>query len=97
MAEIKFTASFQADLDDIATHISKDSARYAARFVETVYENIEKLANFPKLGRIVPEYDNENLRELILGNYRIVYQSVSLNELVVLRIIHSSRLFDTGL
>jgi toxin ParE1/3/4 len=57
MVEIKFTASFQADLDDIAFYISKESPRYAARFVEMVYESVEKLATFPNLGRIVPELE----------------------------------------
>lgn len=73
MAQIRFTASFQADLDDIAEHIAKDSPRYASRFVETVYERVEQLANFSKLGRVVPEYNDEYLREIIFGNYRIVY------------------------
>jgi addiction module RelE/StbE family toxin len=97
MVEIRFTASFHADLDDIAFYISKESPRYATRFVEMVYESVEKLLTFPRLGRIVPELEQENIRELILGNYRIVYKLNSDNELFVIRIIHSSRLFGTGM
>jgi toxin ParE1/3/4 len=94
MASIVFSHSFQVDLDEIALYISKDSPRYASRFVESVYEKADKLISFPKLGRVVPEYGNDAIREIILGNYRLIYFIKSEKTIVVIRIIHSARLLN---
>ena len=62
------------DLNNIAEYIAKDSEYYAADFVKRIIVEIEKLEQFPLLGRKVPEEDNDNLREIIYHNYRLVYK-----------------------
>jgi plasmid stabilization system protein ParE len=52
------------------------------------------LLDFPRLGRIVPEYDEESLRELIVGSYRIFYR-VDADGVLISAIWHGSRLVDT--
>ena len=59
-------------------------------FVEKIIEAVEKLKDFPEIGRIVDEADNPNVRELIFQNFRIIYRIV--NEVVqILAIIRGSR------
>ena len=52
------------------------------------------LEKHPKIGRIVPEFNTENIRELINGSYRIVYSIKSQHQIDVLTIHHSARLLD---
>lgn len=62
------------DLKLIHAYISKDSKIYADRFVEKIIDRVSQLGKFPKSGRIVPEFELTTIRELIEGNYRIVYK-----------------------
>ncbi len=59
--------------EDLLEYIAKDSEYYASKFGKRVLYLIEKLELFPKIGRVVPEYNSEDIRELIYTNYRIVY------------------------
>ena len=43
-------------------------------FVQRIVLAVEKLTNFPRLGRVVPEADEETIRDLLYQNYRIVYR-----------------------
>lgn len=92
MVEIKFADSAWEDLDSITDYIALDSVRYAEEFSNRILDHIEKLGIYPNLGRMVPEFQNEDLRELIQGKYRIVYRIYSDQLVIVLRIIHGSKL-----
>ena len=81
------------DLKSIHDYISKDSTRYATEIVEKIIERVRQLENFPKSGRIVPEFKNDLIRELIIDNYRIVY-TVSKQFISIARIHHSARLIS---
>ena len=93
MAQVRWTPQASDDLDAIAEFISQDSLHYAALFVLDVLQAVDRLSEFPKLGRVVPEIDNPAVREIILGSYRIIYR---LRESVVeiLTIFHGSRILD---
>ena len=78
------------DLRSIHEYISRDSHRYAERFVEKIIERVDQLVAFPKSGRIVPEFNIETIRELIEGNYRIIYK-ISTNQISIVRVHHSAR------
>lgn len=71
---IRWSPRAAADFEDICAYIAKDSEYYARLFAIKVYKLIEELPKFPKVGRIVPEYGDENLRERVYENYRIVYR-----------------------
>lgn len=79
------------DLKSIHEYISKDSKFYADRFVEKLISRIDQLENFPNSGRIVPEFGQETIRELIEGNYRIVYK-INKDHIGIARIHHAARL-----
>jgi addiction module RelE/StbE family toxin len=78
------------DLKTIHDYISKDSKVYASRFVEKLISRVDQLETNPKSGRIVPEFNNETLRELIEGNYRIIYKTDS-DFIGIVRVHHSAR------
>ena len=90
MVKIIWTEFAIEDLRLIHEYISKDSKRYADRFVEKLIERVDQLEYFPKSGRVVPEFNSETLRELIEGNYRIIYK-VSANQIAIVRVHHSAR------
>ena len=57
-----------ADLRAIRDYIGRDSDYYAADLVEQLVLSVERLPRFPKLGRVVPETQDENIRELVHQN-----------------------------
>ncbi len=90
MAKIQWTVGARRDLYEIVTHIAEDSPAYAINFAERITLAIDRLEAFPKLGRIVPEYQDANVRELIVGNYRIVYK-IRGSHIGIAAIAHASR------
>ncbi len=91
MVRINWTLQAKNDLKDIAEYISKDSKLYAKRQVLTIRNRTHILKTQPYTGRIVPEIKENNTRELIEGNYRIIYRIVSKNRIDILTIHHSAR------
>ena len=90
MVKLVWTEVAIDDLRLIHEYISKDSKLYADRFVEKLIERVDQLENFPKSGRVVPEFGIETIRELIEGNYRIVYE-ISTEQISIVRVHHSAR------
>ena len=62
------------DLHDIVVFISRDNPQRAMAFGYRLISETDKLQAFPEIGRMVPEYQNRNLREIIVRPYRIVYR-----------------------
>ena len=88
--ELKWTELAVNDLEKIRDSITKGSEFYAIRLIERVFQVIEKLNYFPESGRVVPEINDKNIRELILMNYRIIYK-IDKDFIYILAIIHGSR------
>lgn len=61
-------------LEEICNFIGKDSEYYARRFAKNINKMVKSLPEFPEAGRMVPEYQNPQLRERIFHQYRIVYR-----------------------
>ena len=74
MVEVIWSPQASEDLDSIVAFISKDSTEYARIFVVDVFGSLDQISSFPKSGRIVPELGDSSVREIILGNYRIIYR-----------------------
>jgi toxin ParE1/3/4 len=96
MVKINWTNFALQDLNEIADFISKDSVRYAQMTVKYLFESPTPLKTHPKAERIVPEFKEENFRELIRGSYRIVYRIVDKNRIDILTVHHSARLFKNS-
>jgi len=82
------------DLRQIYEYIAKDSRYYATNVVENIVSKAENLDEFPEIGRVVPEVGDENVRELIIYSYRLIYELVS-NDVQILAIIHGKRDFSS--
>jgi toxin ParE1/3/4 len=63
-----------ADLVEIGRYIARDNPAAARRFVARLQESARKVPSVPRAGRVVPEFQIESVREVLLGNYRIVYR-----------------------
>ena len=54
-------------------YISQDSQNSAQKWVESIFKVVDRLEQFPKSGRVVPEIMQDDFREIIHANYRIIY------------------------
>ena len=91
MAQVAFTEQALSDIDDIARYISHDSVHYASLQVQKFLTKIEILQELPLTGRVVPETNLKSIRELIEGNYRIIYRIINKNTIHILTVYHSRR------
>ena len=91
MVRINWTLQSKDDLKSISDYISKDSKRYAKLQVEKIKNRTKNLKTQIRLGRIVPEINQENIRELIEGRYRIIYKIVAKDRVDILTIHHTAR------
>jgi len=82
------------DLEKAAGYIEKDSPRYASILVEESFQAAKSLQQWFERGRIVPEIENQNIRELFVMNYRLVYQ-ITPDAVFILGFIHGSRDLET--
>ncbi|MFN8415064.1 MAG: type II toxin-antitoxin system RelE/ParE family toxin [Cytophagaceae bacterium] len=90
MVKIEWSLYAYEDLESIFNFIAKDSIFYANRQVEVLVSRVEILEAFPQSGRIVPEFNNELIRELIEGNYRVVYK-IQKDFISILRVHHAAK------
>jgi len=80
------------DLRNIHDHIASDSKFYAKKVVQEIVEESEKLEDFPLVGRMVPELEDPNVRELIAYSYRLIYK-ISSDTIEILALIHGKQDF----
>jgi plasmid stabilization system protein ParE len=88
--KLEWTEPAVFDLESIRDYIAKDSVYYAARFVARIIEAAETLPNQPRMGRAVPEAEDDAIRELLFQNYRIIYRTEP-DRIVILTVIHGGR------
>jgi plasmid stabilization system protein ParE len=83
----------KTDLRAIHDFIAHDSTHYAKKVTQDIADKTDILDELPRLGKVVPELDNEAIRELWLYSYRILYEIKEPN-IVVLAVIHKRRDFQ---
>ena len=90
---LEWTEPVLDDLARLRAHISLDSPVYAEQFIGRIFEVAEKLIDFPRIGRGVPEAVDapEEIREIIFRDYRIIYWLKSEAHIQVLAVIHGAR------
>lgn len=86
------TPSLQ-DLAEIRDYISQDSALHGKKFLRSLRSTVENLREFPRLGRVVPEFENVSVREILLVDYRIIYRIGPEERIEIVRVRHVKRLF----
>ena len=97
MVKLIWTEISKQDLKDIFDYISNDSRRYASITVNKIFQRVQVIVDNPYTGRIVPEFNDKLIREVIIGNYRIVYLIVTKSQVHILRIYHSARLLSVDI
>ncbi|MCL2525895.1 MAG: type II toxin-antitoxin system RelE/ParE family toxin [Coriobacteriia bacterium] len=70
---IRFTPSAKEQLDNLMRYIASDSPSAARDFKSEILAKLENLCTFPEMGRRIPEYPNDEFRELIIKKYRFFY------------------------
>ena len=86
---VHWTDTAQAHLDAIHAYIAQDSAEYANRTIDRLTRRSQQIADFPLSGRRVPEYDMDQVREVIETPYRIIYH-IKPDQSDILAVIHES-------
>lgn len=93
MARVAFTPRARTHLRLIREHIARDSPAAAGRMVQCIRHQAASLADFPRRGRVVPEYDDPAIRELIVAPYRVVYRHDAARSLIqIIAVYHGSQL-----
>lgn len=90
--KIVFTKPAIEDLSNLVAFISRDNPTAGERFGYELAEKAQNLAEYPFIGRVVPEFKIESLREVIHRPYRIIYRVREEQKLIeILRVWHAAR------
>lgn len=90
MAQIIWTATARENLRGIVQYIAADSPMYARSFALRLRRGVSRLAKFPESGRRVSEDRSETYREVIVGNYRVVYR-IAEDRVIIVTVLHGAR------
>ena len=91
MTRLLWSPQAVEDVEAIRSFVARDSELYANLLVERIVAAVDRLDSFPFSGRVVPEVGDESLREVVYGNYRIVYR-VKPEVVEIVTVFHSARL-----
>lgn len=94
MVTIYWTNQAVNDLKAIYDYIARDSMKYAKIHVSRIKLATHILKSHPKSGKVVTEFQNENIREIIVKNYRIIYAIKSSSQINILLIHHGNRILE---
>jgi len=81
-------------MTEIKDYISRDNPTAALKWAKAVFDIIENIQDFPFMGRIVPEANRKEIRELLFKNYRIIYR-VGTDHISILTIRHGKQLLPS--
>jgi toxin ParE1/3/4 len=88
--KVQWTENAISQLLGIYDYIARDSPFYAKRMVDRLTERSRQLRDFSLSGRVVPEYDDADIRELVEKPYRMIYFLGS-DQIKILAVVHSSQ------
>ena len=84
-----------SDIDAIGAYIERDSVVYARRVIQRIFQAAEGASSMPRLARVVPELNDDAVREVFVHSYRLVYR-IAGDSIEVAAVIHQSRLFENA-
>jgi addiction module RelE/StbE family toxin len=87
---VHWTDTAQDHLDAIYAYIAQDSPEYALRMVDRITRRSQQIADAPLSGRRVPEYELNQIREVIERPYRIIYH-IKPDQIDVIAVMHGAR------
>jgi len=87
---VRWSAAAARDLRSIHDYIARDSRHYARAVVEAILERASGIEPFNERGRVVPELSDPDVRELFIYSYRVIYERID-DDVVVLAVVHGRR------
>lgn len=90
MATVNWTHQALEDLDAVCLFIARDAPQVASVFAGRAFEATDRLQNHPNMGRVVPEFGDDAVREILVYSYRLIYRIVG-DQVHVLTIHHGAR------
>jgi plasmid stabilization system protein ParE len=87
---VYWTETAVENLSGIYNYIAQTSTQYASRIVDRITRRSEQIAKFPFSGRVVPEFETEQIREVIEDSYRIIYY-IKPEQIDIIAVIHGSQ------
>lgn len=95
---VAWTRKALEDLRAIKDYISRDSKRYAQLQIERLRSAASHAGRFPEIGRTLPEFPEEAWREILTGNYRIIYRvDPEEKRVLVLAVVHGMQLLQASM
>lgn len=90
--QVALTPSARRDLRDIVRYISLDAPERAVTFGQLLVSSTKRLGEFPEMGRVVPEFGDSFIREIIVRSYRVIYRIDPVERRIdVVRFWHGAR------
>ena len=94
MVKVIWNEEAISDIDEIAEYIATDSLAYAMIQTERFFDRVEILKRNPRSGPVVPELNDNKVRQLVEGNYRIIYEIKSNSQIEILCVTHGMRILE---
>ena len=91
MVKVNWSKKAIEDIFEIREHYSLIAPGYAEKLTDEIFAKENLLSEFPLAGRVVPELQNESVRELLFKNYRIIYVSLDSKSITVIAVHNSLR------
>jgi toxin ParE1/3/4 len=95
MAQVIWTIKAVEQVEQIASYIEKDSPFQARRVVQLIIKETRKLREHSRIGKMIPEAEEDRYRELRVFSYRILYQIQGEDRIAIIGVVHGQRLFDS--
>ena len=96
MAEVVWTERAINDLQAIYLFMARDAPEYARLVNRRLYQATTRLVDYPRSGRVVSEWDSEDVRKLIAQSYRIIYRAILDQDHVEILLIHHGAMHLEG-
>jgi plasmid stabilization system protein ParE len=90
VAEVRWQPGALDHLEEIYNHLAEDNRSAARRLVEQIIAATERLSEFPESGRVAPQFDDPQVREVIVRKYRIAYRPKE-NVVAIAAVHHGAR------
>jgi addiction module RelE/StbE family toxin len=94
MAEVIWTIKAIEQVEQIGLFIEKDSPFQARRVVQLIIKETRKLKEHPRIGKMIPEVQEDRYRELRVFSYRILYKIADKSRIAIVGVVHGRQLFD---
>ena len=90
--KVRWTEKATTDLLSLWEYVASQSPVYADIVSEKLLQSPDRLIEYPRSGAIVPEYQRDDLREICVYSFRVIYRIVD-SEIHILGVIHGARQF----